>query len=177
MPHTCSSPNGDEEFFKTACAFVLQGLRTGALTAAIIEKERIEELFKRIERTDYELVETAVRDNQIVVRTPEETYLQGGEFSPQRTLELISGFFSEGKRRGFTKFFGLGSASFVARGAPGSEKFFQYEAMVNRLLKGSPNHSILCVYERPIFPGKLLEEAFVVHGQAVPREIASPSGE
>ncbi len=116
-----------------------------------------------------ELIESATRDEQLAVRTPEETYILSGVFSPAKMISLIQGIIEYSKRRGFVRFRGAGELNWAMTGMPGSENLFNYEASLNKFLKERPDVSILCLYDRRVFPPRIIEEAQLVHAASTVR--------
>jgi hypothetical protein len=164
MTHAFAAPENDEELVKIVADFILKGLKEEAMVVGIIEEPQIGEVFREIEARDFELIERAVKDEQIELRTPEETYLAGGEFSPERMIGLLQELVKNSRKRGFKKLFGTGNLGWASKGAPGSDKIFIYEAALNRIAKGNPDVSILCLYEKRAFQEEILKEAALVHG-------------
>lgn len=165
MPHVCIAPKDGEETVAIVSRETLKSLREGAFVFGILEENLILDFFREIEKADYELVERAIKHGQMAIRTPEETYFEGGRFETKQMLLALETLLRGARKRGFPRFFLFGSAGFVGQKVPGSEKFFEYEAGVNRILKGDLDVSVMCIYPKNIFGESLIEEAFLIHGQ------------
>jgi hypothetical protein len=165
MPHACLIVKSDQDLMDGVCDFVLAGLKGGEMVVAVVDKERIGPLLRQLERIDSEVAEDAIRDSQLFIWTPEETYILGGVFSPAKMIALIQQLVGDAYRRGFKKMRGVGEINWAMTGLPGSQDIFDYESRINRLVRGKPNISFLCVYDERVFPRRTIEETLRVHGQ------------
>jgi hypothetical protein len=103
---------------------------------------------------------------QLSILAPEETYLNGGEFDPERMIALLRRTTDEALRKGFTALRVTGEMSWALRGCPGSERLIEYEARLNRFFPGSYCLAI-CQYDRTRFPASKLIDVLVTHPIAV----------
>jgi hypothetical protein len=119
-----------------------------------------------IDTSDY------VKANRFSVTDAEEIYCPNGCFVPQEMLDLFRTFhrtaFEEGCAGGRV----TGETSWTLKGIPGSDRFMEYEALLNDVLAAHPVATV-CQYDARRFSGKSIFDVLqvhpmmIVHGQIV----------
>jgi|GEM_PF-2646102 len=165
--HRCIFPEGKEELVREAASFSLKGLASGAFVFGSLESEDFVRFFSALGRTKSgkSLLERAIGRNQLAVRVPSEAYFPSGKFVPAELLRRIELIHGGSLKSGFSGTFFFGTASFILpeKNVPGANRFFEYEAMVNGVLRGKSRVNALCIYEREIFGKELLRESLRIH--------------
>lgn len=102
------------------------------------------------------------RRGALLIFTPEETYFEGGSFSPERMMRLLLAEDQRAIREGFTGLRQAGDMSWALGPEPGCERLFEYEAMLTEFY--APSHSLgMCQYSRDRFSPAMIEGVLQTH--------------
>jgi len=115
-------------------------------------------------------VERAVATDRLVLEAKEGAYLKHGSFD----LEWMSTFWAdataEATRRGFSALRATGETEWVLGGAPGLERWTEYESRLTQVLAGL-NCSALCQYNRQVLPPNLVLDVIRTHPTVIYRGV------
>lgn len=165
--HSCVLPKNKQELVERTASFALRGLSSGAVVFGALDSSEIPAFFSEMQKTERQraLVNRAVLSGQLSIRTPEETYFPSGLFVPEESVRKISAMEESASERGFSGLYVFGVASFAVeeKKTPGANRIFEYEAQVNGILAKNRRIRALCVYERELFPEKIIEEISRIH--------------
>src|SRR4051812_44712515 len=103
-----------------------------------------------------------------------DAYLKDGRFDPGAMTDLLRQAEQEALDDGFTGLRMAGEMNWCLGDEPGTERFLEYEAMLNRFLEGSRSIG-LCQYERSRFAPRLVYDILRTHPVAVLGEEICPN--
>jgi AcrR family transcriptional regulator len=160
--HVCGLFEGPSDAEGVLLPFVLEGLAHGnRVVHAVKDRDSyLEALARRID------VSAALESGQLEIRTWDETYLLGGEFSSRRMLALIRHLFREGPSLGFTGTRLIGEMEWALSRAPGTDELLDYESGIDAIL-ARPGAWALCAYDVGHHPADRLVEVVAAHQGAV----------
>lgn len=159
--HICSIYRTDEEQREVLSAFMKTGFERGEKLLYIADKRSARTVMDLL-RTEGFDPDACVRDGRLDILTSDEAYLSGGRFDPERMIGLLKEATEKSLRDGYTALRATGEMTWVLRGLPGSETFFDYEEKLDEFFTGSRCIG-LCQYDRRSFPPELLLSALRVH--------------
>lgn len=102
------------------------------------------------------------RSGQFQLTTPEETYLAGGVFDPDKMLARVAEVIAAAKERGFPRTRVMGKMDWAFSGAPGTDRLIEYEARVNEVLARTRQPGI-CVYDSSLLTGAAMLDVLRCH--------------
>ncbi|HLP14790.1 MAG TPA: MEDS domain-containing protein [Bacteroidota bacterium] len=93
---------------------------------------------------------------------PVHAYCPSGRFDPEAMVGGLMHRYEEAKRAGYTGVRSCGEMSWVLKGIPGSERFLEYEALLNKP-RGNFPHIGMCQYDARLFDGATLFKVLQLH--------------
>jgi hypothetical protein len=107
-------------------------------------------------------VEAEEARGALVLLTKDDGHLSGGSFDPDRMIEMLHAAVKSALDDGFTGLCAAGDMTWILDGAPGTEKFAEYEARLNRFYEA--NHALgLCQYNVRTMPAEVLDHCLATH--------------
>jgi signal transduction histidine kinase/ActR/RegA family two-component response regulator len=110
----------------------------------------------------------------LVLLTSRDSFLQGGRFNPGAMTDLLRQAEQDALDDGFTGLRLASEMSWCLGQEPGTERFLEYEAMLNRFLEGSRSVG-LCQYDRSRFSPRVVYDILRTHPFAVLGEEVCPN--
>jgi hypothetical protein len=132
--HACVIFETREQQIEAQTAYIATGLARGHRCAYAADANDVEDVrgFLRAAGVD---VDAAEAQGAFAVMTARESYLRDGAFDPDLMIEFLHGAVDESEAAGFPVLRGSGEMSWNLAGAPGSERIFEYEAKLNRIVQ------------------------------------------
>jgi hypothetical protein len=160
--HLCQIYDTPEEWSAAVTTFLITGLRQGEKCSYVVDTYTIDQVRALLHEQGVD-VTAAEASGQLVIFHETETYTQGGFFDPDRMIALWVSAIEAAIAEGYHALRGVGEMSWVLRGHPGSNRFVEYEAKLNRDLY--PNYPVtgLCQYEWQRFGLPLLLDVICTH--------------
>ena len=142
LRHICGLFDGEEDEAGTLDRFVIEGLVTGERVIHVVKSPDayLERLGAVID------VSAALASGQLEVRSWDDSYLVGGEFSAARVLTLIRRELREGRARGFRATRLIGDMRWSIGPVRGVEELAAYEREVGTMVS-RPLVSVVCAYD------------------------------
>ena len=160
--HLCAFFHSRKERYRVLGPFVKEGIERGEKAFHVVDPARRVEHLHRLENVGID-VRSAQATGQLEVRGWDETYLRGGRFNPDATLELLGRVLAESKDSGFPLTRVIGEMDWALREPTGGiEKLIQYEARANAVFAGCRD-PLVCTYDRSQFEAGAAMDAFGVH--------------
>jgi signal transduction histidine kinase len=116
-------------------------------------------------------VERAIATNSLVLENKEAAYLKQGSFDPEWMFTFWTDVTAEAMSQGFSALRVTGETEWVARGAPGLERWMEYESRMTHLLARF-NVCALCQYNRRLFPPQVILDVIRTHPTVIYRGVA-----
>jgi PAS domain S-box-containing protein len=115
-------------------------------------------------------VERAIATDCLVLEKKEAAYLKHGSFDPDWMFTFWANATAEAKSQGFSALRATGETEWVIRGAPGIERWIEYESRMTHEL-AHHNCVALCQYNRKLFPPELVLDVIRTHPTVVYRGV------
>lgn len=165
--HLCSIYETSEERLAVAIPFIRIGLDRGerCVYAADDGGEAVVREALAAEGID---VERAIATDRLVLGAPEDSYLRHGSFDADSMLAYWADATAAATRLGFSALRVTGETGWVLRGAPGLERWREYETRVTWVL-AQHNCSALCQYSRSLSPPELMLDVIRAHPTVIYR--------
>jgi hypothetical protein len=160
--HLCQIYATPEERNAAITTFLITGLRQGEKCSYVWDTNTTDPLSSLLYEQGVD-VDAAEASGQLVMFHETETYTQGGFFDPDRMIAFWVSAVEAAVAEGYHAIRTVSEMRWVLRGYPGSNRFVEYEAKLNRDLY--PNYPItgLCQYEWQQFGLPLLLDVICTH--------------
>ncbi|MBU2665110.1 MEDS domain-containing protein [Actinoplanes bogorensis] len=110
-------------------------------------------------------VREVLGSGQLTAATPESSYLAGGGFDAEGTLELWHGEKERARAEGYLGLRVVGDMNWATRGVPGAERLEWYEGRVNKNFADGYIMGV-CAYDRRVFDALQLRRLALSHPAA-----------
>jgi hypothetical protein len=158
--HICALFRGIEERDQILVPFLREGLRANNKCMCIID-QGVEDVALAVGADGAATVDGD--DDQLAIRSSQETYLRRGEFSTQEMLDFWDDTVSAAiDRDGYPFVRSAGETTWTLEELPGLYDFMTYEAELNRFVPRYPQ-VILCLYDLDSFSGQILVDILKTH--------------
>jgi MEDS: MEthanogen/methylotroph, DcmR Sensory domain len=164
--HLCLPFETDDEKLSAVLAFVHEGLSRGARCMFVGTPDEYQDLREALDATGL-CAQRAQARGALVFATTEETYLEGGVFDPQRSIQRLGSLIGDAISDGFTGFCGTAELSTVPDDREW-RKLISYEAQVNEHFSRSP-FSGLCRYPQSAVHPERVQDVLRTHPVALVR--------
>jgi two-component system NarL family sensor kinase len=159
--HLCSIYESSKEHFDVAVPFIRIGLDRGEKCIYIAD-DGTEAVVRDAMQAEGIDVERALATDSLVLEKKEVAYLKHGSFDPEWMFTFWGHATVEAMSQGFSALRVTGETEWVIRGAPGLERWMEYESRMTRMLAGV-NCVALCQYNRRLFPPELILDVIRTH--------------
>jgi PAS domain S-box-containing protein len=167
--HLCSIYESPEEHFAVAIPFIRIGLDRGEKCIYIAD-DGTERAVRDAMYTEGIDVERAIATGSLVLEKKEAAYLKHGSFDPEWMFTFWATATAEAMSQGFPALRATGETEWVLRGAPGTERWMEYESRLVHTL-AHLNCIALCQYNRRLFPPELVLDVIRTHPTVVYRGV------
>jgi PAS domain S-box-containing protein len=159
--HLCSIYESVEEHFAVAVPFIRIGLDRGEKCIYIAD-DGTDAVVRDAMYAGGIDVERAIATGRLVLEKKEATYLKHGCFDPEWMSTFWADATADAMRQGFSALRVTGETEWVLRGAPGLERWMEYESRMTQSL-ARHNCFALCQYNRQLFPPELILDVIRTH--------------
>jgi hypothetical protein len=161
MNHICLIYDNEEQRQKILSEYLAAGIKEGEFVRFFSATLPPEKIFSWLSEMDLELPDPENRDFFDVIPA-EKAYCPDGHFEPHASIDRAVNRYDIVKKAGFCGSRVCGEMSWVLKGIPGSERFLEYEAMLNMI--DHPFRRIgMCQYDARLFDGATLLNVLKVH--------------
>jgi hypothetical protein len=167
--HLCSIYESSEEHLAVAIPFIRIGLDRGEKCIYIAD-DGTEAVVRDAMYAEGIDVERAIATDSLVLETKEAAYLKHGYFDPEWMFTFWADATAEAMSQGFSALRATGETEWVLRGAPGLERWVEYESRLMHTL-AQHNCSALCQYNRQLFPPELVLDVIRTHPTVIYRGV------
>jgi signal transduction histidine kinase len=174
--HLCSIYESPEEHFAVAIPFIRIGLDRGEKCIYVAD-DGTETVVRDAMYAEGIDVERAIATGSLVLETREAAYMNRGSFDPEWMFTFWADATAEAMGQGFSALRATGETEWVRRGAPGLERWMEYESRMTHVL-ARHNCVALCQYNRRVFPPEVVLDVIrthptVIYGGVVCRNLYS----
>jgi two-component system, NarL family, sensor kinase len=167
--HLCSIYETPEEHFAVAIPFIRVGLDRGEKCIYIADDGTEAVVRDAMEAQGID-VDRAVVTGSLVLETKDTAYLKQGSFNPDWMVTFWAAASAEAISQGFSALRATGETEWVLRGAPGLERWMEYESRMTHTL-AHHNCFALCQYNRRLFPPELVLDVIRTHPTVIYRGV------
>jgi hypothetical protein len=160
--HLCQIYVTPEEWRAAVATFLITGLKQGEKCHYVVDTHTADQVRALLHEEGVD-VTTAEASGQLAIFHESETYTRGGFFDPDQMIAFLITAAEAAVSEGYPALRGAGEMSWVLRGYPGSNRFVEYEAKLNRDV--FPRYPVtgLCQYEWQRFGLPLLLDVICTH--------------
>ena len=167
--HVCSIYETPAEHFAVAVPFIRIGLDRGEKCIYIAD-DGTESIVRDAMQAEGIDVERAIANDSLVLGTKEAAYLKDGSFDPEWLFTFWADATAEAASQGFSALRATGETEWVLRGAPGLERWMEYESRMTHVL-ARHNCFALCQYDRRLLPPELVLDVIRTHPTVIYRGV------
>ena len=167
--HLCSIYETPQEHFAVAIPFIRIGLGRGEKCIYIADDGTEADVRDAMCAGGID-VERSIATGSLVLEKKENAYLKNGSFDPDWMFTFWADATAEAMRQGFSALRATGETEWVLRGAPGLERWMEYESRMTHVL-AQHNCFALCQYNRQIFPPELVLDVIRTHPTVIYRGV------
>jgi PAS domain S-box-containing protein len=167
--HLCSIYESSEEHFAVAIPFIRIGLDRGEKCIYIAD-DGTEAMVRDAMSAEGIDVERAIATDSLVLENKEAAYLKHGSFDPEWMFTFWADATAEAMSQGFSALRAAGETEWLLRGAPGLERWIEYESRLTHML-ADHNCSALCEYNRQRFPPEVILDVIRTHPTVIYRGV------
>ena len=171
--HVCAIGESLQQQLDTAAAFLRIGLARGDRCIYITHENPPAAILQALRAAQVE-VEPPLKSGALQVVTKSETYIKPGHFDPDWMLDYLAQACAASRRAGFPVTRVAGEASWILDGDRGAERFMEYEARVDALMRDF-DLITLCQYNVTRFDAQTLLHAIGTHPLIVVGDICTPN--
>lgn len=159
--HVCAFFDSRDQEYAVLGSYYQEGLAAGEKCLHIVAPELCDEHRARLAHVGID-VGARERSGQLDITTPTQTYLDGGEFSPDKMIGRVDRVIAAARERGFPRTRIMGNMSWAQAKVPGSERLVEYETRVNEVLARTRQPAV-CVYDAAQLTGSMMLDILRCH--------------
>lgn len=159
--HVCAFFDSRDQEYAVLGSYYREGLDAGEKCLHIVAPDLCDDHRARLERIGIDVC-GCERAGQLDIVTPAQTYLDGGEFSPDKMLVKVDAVIAAAREHGFPRTRIMGNMSWAQAKVPGSERLIEYETRVNEVLARTRQPAI-CVYDAAQLTGAMMLDILRCH--------------
>ena len=167
--HLCSIYDSPEEHFAVAIPFIRIGLDRGEKCIYVAD-DGTETVVRDAMYAEGIDVERAIATGRLVLETKDAAYMKSGSFDPEWMFTFWADATAEAMSQGFPALRATGETEWVRRGAPGLERWMEYESRMTHVL-AHHNCVALCQYNRRVFPPEVVLDVIRTHPTVIYRGV------
>jgi hypothetical protein len=159
--HVCMIFDDDEQRHRIVSEYLAAGLRRNDRTRYFADRTAPDQIRAWLDETGPERAAAEGRGAFAFVPAV-DAYCPGGAHVPQRIIDGLMGVYDAARKGGYAGSRVCAEMSWVKRGLPGSDRFLEYEGLLNLIDTDFP-HIGMCQYDARVFDGLTLFKVLQVH--------------
>lgn len=163
--HTCLFYRDEAKKNQMLLEYLAAGLRNHEKVVCLVDSLTKTEILKWFQEEKIDTGDSVPEASLVVVRN-KEVYYPEGYFDPEEMIGRWRQYVAEAITAGFKQLRVTGEANWLCAGIPGTERFIEYEIMINDCLKGYPI-TVLCQFDTNKLPGTAIFDLLNVHPLAI----------
>lgn len=165
--HVCLIYDDEAQRRKAVAEYMATGLRRGEQVRYFADLATAEEVRSWLLEVGVELPE-AEQKGAFGVFKAADAYCPSGQFEPHKMIEGSVKRYEVAEKAGYKGVRSCGEMTWTLQGIPGSERFLEYETLLNTVTATFP-HSGMCLYDSRRFDGATLFKVLQVHPYMIAR--------
>jgi hypothetical protein len=165
--HICLIYESDEMREKVVAEYMAAGLRNGESVRYLSDGTSPDQVRSWLASADSP-VDEAEKSGAFAILKTEDAYCPGGTFDPHAMIARLQGRYKQTAQAGYPATRSCGEMGWVLKGIPGSERWLEYESLLNTAYDPFP-HSGMCQYDARSFDGATLFKVLQLHPQIIAR--------
>ncbi|HET6398100.1 MAG TPA: MEDS domain-containing protein [Candidatus Thermoplasmatota archaeon] len=159
--HACILYGSEEEHEAVVGAFLAEGLRGRQRVLNLLHAHTPQQMRDLLARQGVDAA-ACEATGQLTLAAALEAYAPDGHFDPQSMVDLLLAAVARARQDGWEGMRGSGEMCWVTEGIPGSGRAMEYEALLNKVVPGTPLRAI-CQYDTRLVPAQTLLEVLTTH--------------
>jgi hypothetical protein len=159
--HVCLIYENEEQREKIISEYLAAGIKQGELVRYFTDTTPPEEVRSWLSELGVKFPETE-ENGTFSISKAENAYCPNGRFEPQGMINGSSLRYEQAKKAGYTGVRSCGEMTWVFKDIPGSDRWLEYEALLNTVKSSFP-HTGMCQYDARRFDGATLFKVLQVH--------------
>jgi hypothetical protein len=159
--HVCLIYESDEERKRLVSQYLAAGLEHGDLVRYFTDVTSADEIRSWLAELGV-VVPEAEGSGQLTIANAASAYCSNGPFEPRAMIERTLGAYDSAAAAGYSAVRSTGEMTWVFRGLPGSDRWLEYEALLNTVTTSFPRVG-MCQYDARRFDGAALFKVLQVH--------------
>ncbi len=160
---------GSEDHYSVAIPFIRIGLDRGEKCLYIAD-DGTESVVRGAMHAQNIDVERAIATGKLVLETKEGAFLKHGSFDPEWMPTFWKQATAEAMSQGFSALRATGETEWILCGAPGLERWMEYESRLSQVLDGLTCFA-LCQYNRQLLPPEIVLDVIRTHPTVIYRGV------
>ncbi len=159
--HICLIYEDEEQRKKIVSEYMAAGIRQGELVRYLTDKTPSETVRSWLLELGVAIPEIE-KNGSFGISEAASAYCPGGQFDPRATIDRSVERYGHAEKAGYCGVRICGEMTWVFRGIPGSDRWLEYEALLNTVTATFP-HTGMCQYDARLFDGAALFKVLQVH--------------
>ncbi len=105
---------------------------------------------------------------QLMFKLAREVYIKDGIFDPEHMIQTLKEEVAKALTEGYSGIRGTGEMNWALEAFQGTERVFEYEAMLNIFFQESPHFIGMCQYDMRSFSPEFLLKVLTTHPYVLP---------
>lgn len=160
--HFCAFFHDENEELRTLLPFIREGLAAREKALHVVNAETRDRYRDRLRAAGLD-VESVEQSGQLeVVAWPDNHVRDGGEFDPERALEMMDRLMGAAREQGYRRTRGIGYMNWALRNQIRAGALMTYEAKLNTIL-AQYDDAIMCSYDLSFTSGAVVLDVMRTH--------------
>ncbi len=164
--HFCAFFHNKDEELQTLLPFILEGLAAGEKAVHVVNANTREEHRRRLIAAGIDVAAVEQSGQLEIVSWPDSHLLEGGEFNPERALEMIDHLLGAAREQGYRRTRGIGYMNWAFQNQIREGALMVYEARLNTILTRYDD-PIICAYDLSLSNGVVVLDVMRTHPAAL----------
>jgi hypothetical protein len=164
--HFCAFFHNKDEELRTLLPFIVEGLGAGEKAIHVVNAEIRDEYRGRLRAAGIKVAEVEQSGQLDVIAWPNSDLLAGGEFDPDRAMNMIGDVLAAAREQGYRRTRGIGYMNWALENQIRAGGLMAYEAKLNTILTRYDD-PILCSYDLSRSSGAVVLDVMRTHPAAL----------
>lgn len=160
--HFCAFFHDQNEEFRTILPFIREGLTAREKSLHFVNAENRDRYRDRLRAAGIDVASVELSGQLDVVAWPDNRMLDGGEFDPERALEIMDRLLGEARKQGYRRTRGIGYMNWALQNQIRAGALLAYEAELNTIL-ARYDDAIMCSYDLSFTSGAVVLDVMRTH--------------